>query len=428
MATDVLVVGGGGREHALAWKLKQSPRIGKLYIAPGNGGTLSLGENVPIEVMDFEGLAKFAEGKKIGLTVIGPDDPLVGGVVDVFRSRNLRVWGPTKAAAQIEGSKAFSKQLMRDGGIPTADFKVCTEYDEALRYAHERGAPIVIKASGLALGKGVYVCETLEEADRALKEIMVDRIFRNSGSQVVIEEFLDGPEISVHAISDGNTYRMFPLTQDHKRALDNDEGKNTGGMGAIGPLPFVSKAQAVDIEARVVKPTFDALHGQGISFTGLLYPGLKMSSQGIKVLEYNARFGDPEAQVYMRLLKTDILDVFEACVDGKLEQQPIEWNAGFAVNIVVASGGYPDAYKKGLPITGIEEAEKVQGVVVFHAGTMIDFVNQSLVTSGGRVLGVSAVGNTLKEALDHAYEAIGKIHFEGMQFRRDIGAKALSRE
>jgi len=423
MATDVLIVGGGGREHALAWKLKQSPRIGKLYIAPGNGGTLSLGENVPIEAMNFDGLAKFAKEKNIGLTVVGPDDPLVGGIVDVFKSHNLRVWGPTKAAAQIEGSKAFSKQLMRDGGIPTADFKVCTEYDEALRYAHECGAPVVIKASGLALGKGVYVCETFEEIDRALKEIMVDRIFQDSGSKVVIEEFLDGPEISVHAVSDGNTYKMFPLTQDHKRALDNDQGKNTGGMGAIGPLPFVNDAQAADIEARIVKPTFDALKGEGISFSGLLYPGLKMSSQGIKVLEYNARFGDPECQVYMRLLKTDILDIFDACVDGKLEQQPIEWNSGFAVNIVIASGGYPDAYKKGLPITGIEDAEKLPGVIVFHAGTTFD---GKLKTSGGRVLGVSAVGDTLQDALDRAYEAVGKIHFEGMHFRRDIGAKALS--
>ena len=423
MATDVLIVGGGGREHALAWKLKQSPRIGKLYIAPGNGGTLSLGENVPIEAMNFDGLAKFAKEKNIGLTVVGPDDPLVGGIVDVFKSHNLRVWGPTKAAAQIEGSKAFSKQLMRDGGIPTADFKVCTEYDEALRYAHECGAPVVIKASGLALGKGVYVCETFEEIDRALKEIMVDRIFQDSGSKVVIEEFLDGPEISVHAVSDGNTYKMFPLTQDHKRALDNDQGKNTGGMGAIGPLPFVNDAQAADIEARIVKPTFDALKGEGISFSGLLYPGLKMSSQGIKVLEYNARFGDPECQVYMRLLKTDILDIFESCVDGKLAEQPIEWNSGFAVNIVVASGGYPDAYKKGLPITGIEDAEKLPGIIVFHAGTTFD---RKLKTSGGRVLGVSAVGDTLREVLDRAYQAVGKIHFEGMHLRRDIGAKALS--
>ena len=425
---DVLLVGSGGREHALAWKLKQSSRLGKLYIAPGNGGTRSLGENVPLEVMNFEGLAKFAEEKKVGLTVIGPDDPLVGGIVDVFQARNLRVWGPSKSAAQIEGSKAFSKQLMRDGGIPTADFKVCTEYDEALRYAHERGAPIVIKASGLALGKGVYVCETLEEADRALKEIMVDRIFQDSGSQVVIEEFLDGPEISVHAISVGNTYKMFPLTQDHKRALENDEGKNTGGMGAIGPLPFVSEAQIADIETRIVKPTFDALAKQRVAFSGLLYPGLKMSSQGIKVLEYNARFGDPETQVYMRLLKTDILDIFEACVDGKLAEQPIEWNAGFAANIVIASGGYPDTYKKGLPIIGLEEAEKVQGVVVFHAGTTFDLVGRTLLTNGGRVLGVSAIGDTLKSALDRAYEAIGKIHFEGMHFRHDIGAKALAGE
>src|SRR3989338_5569649 len=254
---------------------------------------------------------------------------------------------------------------------------------------------------------------------------MIDRIFQDSGSQVVIEEFLDGPEISVHVISDGNTYRMFPLTQDHKRALDNDQGKNTGGMGAIGPLSFVSDAQIADIEARIVGPTFDALKKQRVAFSGLLYPGLKMNSQGIKVLEYNARFGDPETQVYMRLLKTDILDIFEACVDGKLADQPIEWNAGFAANIVIASGGYPDAYKKGLPITGIEDAEQLPGIVVFHAGTTFD---GTLKTSGGRVLGVSAVGDTLQSALDRAYEAIGKIHFEGMYFRHDIGAQALAGE
>ncbi len=423
MNVDVLLVGGGGREHALAWKLKQSPRIGKLYIAPGNGGTQNLGENVPIGVMEFEKLADFATEKKVHLTIVGPDDPFVGGIVDVFKQRGLRVWGPSKAAAQIEGSKAFSKQLMRDAGIPTADFSVFTNYDEAFRYVQDKGVPIVIKASGLALGKGVYVCQTLEEAAQALKEMMLDRIFKDSGTQVVIEEFLDGPEISIHAISDGRTYKLFPPTQDHKRALDGDAGKNTGGMGVIGPLPFVSDAQMSDIDDRIVKTTFDALNAKGIQFSGLLYPGLKMSSRGVKVLEYNARFGDPETQVYMRLLKTDILDIFEACVDGTLEKQPIEWNSGFAANIVLASGGYPDEYKKGLPITGIEDAEKVPGVIVFHAGTTFD---GALKTSGGRVLGVSAVGTTLKEALDRAYEAVAKIHFEGMQFRRDIGAKALA--
>ncbi|OGG77786.1 phosphoribosylamine--glycine ligase [Candidatus Kaiserbacteria bacterium RIFCSPLOWO2_01_FULL_54_24] len=425
MAVDVLVVGSGGREHALAWKLAQSPRLGKLYIAPGNGGTRLVGENVPIGVMEFEKLAQFAVEKNISLTVVGPDDAFVGGVVDVFQARGLRIWGPTRAAAQIEGSKAFSKQLMRESSIPTADFAVFTNHDEAVRYVREHGVPIVVKASGLALGKGVAICRTFEEAEVALKEIMLDRVFKDSGTQVVIEKYLEGQEVSIHALSDGKTYKMFPASQDHKTIGEGDTGKNTGGMGTIAPVPWLHENMLQDIEQRIVQPTLEALRNRGATFSGVLFPGLKMAPEGPMVLEYNARFGDPECQVYMRLLKTDILDVLEACVDGRLSDQPIEWNSGFAVNIVIASGGYPDAYKKGSPIAGIKEAEKIADVVVFHAGTMIENVSQSLVTAGGRVLGVSAVGATLKEALDRAYEAIEKIHFEGMYFRHDIGAKAL---
>ena len=423
---DVLLVGGGGREHALAWKLAQSPRLGKLYVAPGNGGTRLVGENVPIGVMQFDELADFAKARKIRLTICSMDDPLVGGIVDFFQSQGLRIWGPTKAAAQIEGSKAFSKQLMREAGIPTADFKVCIDYEEARTYVLEKGVPIVIKASGLALGKGVYVCHTLEEAEKALKEVMVDRILNEAGKQVVIEQYLEGQEVSIHAISDGKTHRMFPTSQDHKTIGEGDTGKNTGGVGTIAPVPWVSRETLLDIELRVVEPTLAALKKRGATFTGVLYPGLKMSPGEPKVLEFNARFGDPEAQVYMRLTKTDILDLFEACVDGNLAKMEIEWDSGFAANIVMCSGGYPDEYKKGLPITGIEEAEKVSGVVVFHGGTMFDFVSRTLVTSGGRVLGVSAVGATLKEALDKAYEAADKIQFEGKYYRRDIGAKALA--
>jgi len=422
MAVDVLLIGSGGREHALAWKLKQSSRLGKLYIAPGNGGTRNVGENVPVGVMEFEKLAVFAEEKKIGLTICSVDDPLAGGIVDLFKSRGLRIWGPSKAAAQIESSKAFSKQLMREAGIPTADFAVFTNHDEALRYVREHGVPIVIKASGLALGKGVAVCRTLAEAEVALKEIMLDRVFKDSGTEVVVEQYLEGPEVSIHALSDGKTYKMFPVSQDHKTIGEGDTGKNTGGMGTIVPVPWVLQAAIEDIEHRIVRPTLEALNKRGAPYTGILYPGLKMPGEGPKVLEYNARFGDPECQVYMRLLKTDILDLFEACVDQSLDTQNLEWNSGFAVNIVVASGGYPDEYKKGFPITGIEEAEKLPDIVVFHAGTTFD---GTLKTSGGRVLGVSAVGSTLQEALDRAYEAVGKIHFEGMYFRRDIGAKAL---
>src|SRR3989338_7035905 len=380
MATDVLIVGGGGRERARAWKLKQSPSIGKLYIAPGNGGTRLVGENVPIEAIDFENLAKFAEERKIALTVIGPDNPLAEGIVDLFRLRGLRVWGPTKAAAHIEGSKAFAKNLMREAGVPTAEFEIFSNHDDALAYVRELGAPIVIKASGLSLGEGVYVCMTLAEAESALEEIMVQHVFKKSGDEVVIEEYLDGQEISIHALADGKDFVLFPPSQDHKQVGENDTGKNTGGMGAIAPVPWVGAEALKDIETRVVRPTLGALAEHGAPFSGILYPGLKMSSQGPKVLEFNARFGDPECQVYMRLLKTDLLDILEASADGKLAGERIEWNPGFAVNIVLASGGYPDAYKKGFPITGIEEAEKVEGVVVFHAGTLYE---KELKTSGG---------------------------------------------
>src|SRR3989344_4753160 len=434
---DVLLVGGGGREHALAWKLAQSPRIGTLNIAAGNGGTRLVGENVPIGVMQFDELADFAKERKISLTICSMDDPLVGGIVDFFQSQGLRIWGPTKAAAQIEGSKAFSKQLMREAGIPTADFKVCIDYEEARTYMREKGVPIVIKASGLALGKGVYVCHTLEEAEKALKEVMVDRILNEAGKQVVIEQYLEGQEVSIHAISDGKTHKMFPTSQDHKTIGEGDTGKNTGGIGTIAPVPWVSHEMLDDIEKRVVRPTFDTLAKNGMPFAGILYPGLKMSSKGPMVLEYNARFGDPECEVYMRLMKSDLLEVLELCASGPptdgMPNQTIEWHTGFAANIVLCSGGYPDEFEKGLPITGIEEAEKIEGVVVFHAGTMFDLPAEAsaqaggtLKTSGGRVLGVSAVGETLKGALDRAYQAADKIQFEGKYFRRDIGAKALT--
>ncbi len=422
---DVLIVGGGGREHALAWKLKQSHRVGKLYIAPGNGGTRSLGENVPIAASDIEGLAKFAEEKNVGFTVVGPDDSLALGIVDLFQSRRLRIFGPSKAAAQIEASKTFAKMLMQENKIPTAEFRVFTAYAPALAYAHMHGVPIVIKASGLALGKGAYVCRTMEEAETALREIMIDRVYKDAGNEVVIEDFLDGPEISMHALTDGLSFLVFPPAQDHKPAHDGDTGKNTGGMGVIAPVPWVTPDLSRTVEYSIVRPTLDGMNARGASFSGLLYPGLKLTSDGLKVLEFNARFGDPETQVYMRLLKSDLLDLLEACVDHDLANltASVEWYRGFAANIVLASGGYPDAYQKGFPIDGIAEAEEVPGVKVFHAGTKED--GGRLVTAGGRVLGVSAVGASLKETLDRAYQAIDRIHFEGMQFRHDIGAEAL---
>lgn len=425
---DVLVVGSGAREHALLWKLKQSPRVGKLYVAPGNGGTSALAENVPIGVMEFEKLTRFAKEKKIGLTVPGPDDAFVGGIVDAFRSHGLRVWGPTKEAAQIEGSKAFAKQLMHEEKIPTADFGVFNNPTSALAHVRLCGVPIVIKASGLSLGKGVYVCHTIEEAEQAIQGIMVDRTHKGAGDEVVIEQYLDGPEISIHALTDGTTHVLFPPSQDHKPAEDGDKGKNTGGMGTIAPVPWVTTEMMGSFESQIVTPTLEALKKRGTHFQGLLFPGLKITLGGPKVLEYNARFGDPETQVYMRLLKTDILDLLEASVDGTMDilRRTIEWNRGFAANVVIASGGYPDTYMTGFPIAGIAEAEQDEHVVVFHAGTKVE--KGQLVTAGGRVLGVSATGGTLKQALDRAYEAVGKIHFEGMYFRHDIGAKTVEYE
>jgi len=425
MISNVLIIGGGGREHSLAWKLAQSPRIGKLYVAPGNGGTRDIAKNIAIEAADAKSLAHFAEKNSINLTIVGPDDPLALGVVDVFQSRGLRIFGPTRAAAQIEASKAFAKRLMRDSNIPTAPFRIFRKHDNALEYIREHGAPIVVKASGLALGKGAYPCKTLAKAEKALAEIMLERAYKKAGNEVIVEEFLDGQEVSIHALCDGKTSILLPTAQDHKPILDGDKGKNTGGMGTIAPVPWVTAKTMQEVSDQVVCPTLRALAEKGKPFTGCLYPGLKMTTEGPKVLEYNARFGDPETQSYMRLLKTDLLDVLDACVDGKLSELTIEWNSGFAVCIVLASGGYPKKYKKKIPIFGISEAEKVLGVVVFHAGTMH---SDQLRTSGGRVLGVTAVGKTLQEALDRAYEAVHHIKFKGMQYRKDIGAKAIAME
>ncbi len=420
---DVLLIGSGGREHALAWKIAQSPRLKKLYIAPGNAGTRLHGENVPIPATSIETLALFAQEKSIDLTIVGPDEPLALGIVNVFLARGLRIFGPTKMAAQIEASKAFSKQLMQEAGIPTAEFAVFTDYKQALKYLKQKTAPIVIKASGLALGKGVYVCSAISQAEEALRHIMVDRIYGDAGNQVVIEEYLDGPEISIHVLSDGKDFIMLPASQDHKPVGEGDSGPNTGGMGTLAPLMWVGDETMKKIQDTVVRPALETLSYRGGAFTGLLYPGIKMTSLGPKVLEFNARWGDPETQVYMRLLKSDILDLLEACADGGLANQTVEWHPGFAVNVVLASDGYPGHFEKGFPITGIEEAEAVEGVVVFHAGTAY---NDGIIkTNGGRVLGISAHAVTMKEALKRAYKACDRIHYEGKYYRSDIGAKAL---
>lgn len=419
----ILIIGSGGREHAVGWKIAQSKRAGEIFFAPGNAGTLSLGMNVDIKATDIEGLLTFARKENIDLTLALPDDPLSLGIVDLFQANGLRIFGPTKAAAQLESSKAFSKNFMRDHNLPTAKFKVFTDIIEATKYVDRQMLPIVIKASGLALGKGVIIAETFKDAHQVLEDILVNKVFGDAGNEVIIEEFMTGPEISTHAFSDGVTYKLFPVSQDHKRVGEDDTGSNTGGMGTISPLPFVDNELIDSIEKNIVAPTFEAMNNLGIPFEGVLYPGLMLTVAGPKILEYNARFGDPETQIYMRLLETDLLDIIDACVDKKLSEIDIKWKNKACCNIVLASGGYPNVYEKGKPITGIEEAELSKDIIVFHAGTtMKDGV---LVTNGGRVIGVSAMADTLEDALKLAYDAIPKISFEGMQYRKDIGKKAL---
>ncbi len=419
----VLLIGGGGREHALAWKLAQSPKLEKLYIAPGNAGTAEIGENVPIPATDPDKLIEFAQANKIGFAVVGPDDPLAMGLVDKLEAAGIPAFGPNKAAAEIEASKAFSKRLMQKHGIPTAKFEVFRSFEPALEFAKKLGAPLVVKASGLALGKGVIICKTIGEAEQALRDMFVNKAFGPAGEEVVIEEFLEGPEISIHVLSDGKNYKLLPTSQDHKPAFDNDEGPNTGGMGTIVPLPWVNFAQMREIEEKIIVPVLSGMASENRTFKGLLYPGLKMTKNGPKVLEFNARFGDPETQSYMRLLKSDLLEALYACAAGTLDKANLEWENGAAACIVLASGGYPGKYEKGKEITGISEAEKIPGVKVFHAGTALK--GGKLITSGGRVLGVTALGTNLAGALDLAYQAVKLISFEGMQYRTDIGAKSL---
>ncbi|OHA16676.1 MAG: phosphoribosylamine--glycine ligase [Candidatus Taylorbacteria bacterium RIFCSPLOWO2_12_FULL_43_20] len=423
---ETLLVGGGGRECAIAWKLRQSPRLGKLYVAPGNAGTAQIAENVPISATDIEGLLKFALRKGIDLTIVGQDDPLALAIVDVFQANRLKIFGPTRDAARIESSKAFSKRFMAKYGIPTSRFEVFTKHERALEHVRRHFGSSnlgkVIKASGLALGKGVYPCGDFDEAASSLRKIMLLRTHGIAGDEVVIENFVDGPEVSMHAISDGKTHKLFPSARDHKRLLDGDKGPNTGGMGTIAPVPKFSLYYTVHKD--VIAPALFGLKEEGAPFTGVLYPGLKMPKAGLTVLEFNARFGDPEAQVYMRLLETDLLDILEACVEGRLKELDIEWHRGYAACVVMASEGYPDPdHKRGLTITGIDKAESLPGVVVFHAGTKE--VDGNLITSGGRVLGVSAIGDTLREAIDRAYQGVECIHFKGAHYRKDIGAASF---
>ncbi len=415
----VLIVGSGGREHAIVASVAKSSQVDKIYCAPGNAGIAGVAECVDIQAMEFDRLADFAQENEIGLTIIGMDDPLVGGIVDVFEERGLRVFGPRKNAAIIEGSKAFSKDLMKKYGIPTAAYENFDTPEVALAYLETAKMPIVLKADGLALGKGVLICNTLEEAKAGVKTLMLDKQFGDAGKRIVIEEFITGPEVSVLCYCDGTHIKPMTSAQDHKRAKDNDEGLNTGGMGTFSPTPFYDKEIQKFCEEKVFQPTMDAMKAEGRDFVGILFVGLMLTSDGPKVLEYNARFGDPEAQVVLPRMKNDIVDVMNACIDGKLEEIDLQFEDNAAVCVVLASDGYPEHYEKGKVITGFENFEGREGYYVFHAGTK--FEGDKIVTNGGRVLGVTAKGGDLKEARKNAYAATEWITFENKYMRNDIG-------
>jgi phosphoribosylamine--glycine ligase len=421
MGKKVLVIGSGGREHALAWKLARSPNVENIYIAPGNGGTSLLGENVDISVTDIEKLLKFAKNQKIDLTVVGQEAASEAGVVDLFKKNGLLIFGPSKKAARIESSKAYSKDLMKSQNIPTAEYENFEDPNQALDYIKSKSLPIVIKADGLAGGKGVVIAQNLVEAEEAINSIMVKKAFGKSGDKAVVEEFLTGQEVSTHALSDGKTAVMFPSSQDHKQIYDGDIGPNTGGMGVIAPVPWVDGQQIEDAYENIVLPVLDGLKQDGAQFVGCLYPGLMIDGKSIKVLEFNARFGDPEAEVYMRLMDCDFFQLLENCASGRLKKSDIAWKEGYGVSVVLASAGYPEGSSKGDLIKGVEEAEKLDGVVVFHAGTKRR--GNDFVTAGGRVLNVTAIGKTPDEAINKAYSGVKLINFKGMQYRTDIGRR-----
>lgn len=414
-----MIVGSAARDHALAWKLVSSPRVAKVYVAPGNGGTAAIATNVDISVSAYDKLIDFAKDSGVNLVYISGDDQLGDGLVDMLQAAGITAFGPTQAAARIESSKAFSKQLMTSAHIPTASFQTIDDYEKALKYVQTRTFPVVVKASGLAGGKGALICNSHEDAETALTTIMRDHAFGESGDQVVIEDFLEGPEISIHAFCDGTSVSLFPPSQDHKAIKDGNTGPNTGGMGVIAPLPGVSTALMGDINRRVVTPALASLKSKNSAFVGILYPGVMLTNDGPMVLEYNARPGDPETQAYMRILKTDLVDIVEACLQGTLNKLTITWSDQTAANIVLASNGYPDRYEKGKVISGIESAEHDPDVIVFHGGTTLQ--NGQLITNGGRVLSVTAVGDDLDSALAKAYAAADKITFEGKTMRKDIG-------
>ena len=417
----VLVVGSGGREHALCWKIAQRPDT-EIYVAPGNIGMVDVATLVNIKVDDIAGLVDFAKAEGIDLTVVGPELPLTLGIVDAFQEAGLACFGPNKAAAKLEGSKAFSKELMKKYGIPTAAFDTFTDVEKAKAFVDEIGVPCVVKADGLAAGKGVIICMTREEADKAIEDMLTDHAFGDARATIVIEEYMVGPEVSVLAFADGKTVLPMVSAQDHKRIFDGDKGPNTGGMGAYSPAPVYTEALSTEVNKTIIEPTIAAMAAEGTPFTGILYTGLMLTEKGPRVLEYNVRFGDPETQPIMVRMKSDIVALFQACVDGKLDEATLEWHDEAAVCVIMASGGYPASSEKGVPIHGLDDIA-AEEAIVFHSGTAEK--DGEIVTNGGRVLGVTAKDATIKGAIDKAYAAVEKINFDHMQFRRDIGARAL---
>jgi phosphoribosylamine---glycine ligase len=420
----ILVIGSGGREHALVWKLRQANPVDRIFCAPGNAGTAAIAENAAIPATDLAQLRDFVKQNGIDLTVVGPDDPLAMGIVDFFMADRLRVFGPTKSAARLESSKIFAKELMRAQKVPTAEARTFSDSDEALDYCKQLRFPVVIKADGLALGKGVIIASDLAEAKATIHAMMNEARFGDAGRRIVIEEFLRGTECSLHALVDGKNYLLFESARDHKRALDGDQGPNTGGMGAFSPANNWNAQLQSQFEEKIMHPLLDGLRKEGVLYRGLLYPGLMITEEGPCVLEFNCRFGDPETQALLPRMKSDLLPLLEAAIDGKIDDHAIEWDERASVTVVLASGGYPGKYETGKRVSGLAEAVKLDGVQVFHAGTKI--VGGEVVTSGGRVLAVTALGQTIAAARESAYEAASRIHFDGCHHRRDIALSAAS--
>lgn len=419
----VLVVGGGGREHALVWKIAQSPKVSRLYCAPGNAGISKEATLVPIKANDLNGILDFALKERIDLTVVGPEEPLTKGIVDLFESNRLPIFGSNKKAAEIEGSKAFAKEMMKKYHIPTASYEIFSNREEAIEYVHKQGAPIVIKADGLAAGKGVIICKTVEQAIQSIDRIMLEKVFGEAGNRVVVEEYLNGEEASYIAFTDGKTILPLASSQDHKPVFDEDKGPNTGGMGAYSPAPVVTEEVNEKIIEKILRPIIKGMAEEGRPYKGVLYAGLMIHESQLKVLEFNARFGDPETQPALVRMKNDIVPILEACINGTLSQYKIEWDPRASVCVVMSSKGYPGDYERGKVIEGLEEVSKIEDIFIFHAGTEIK--GGKVVTSGGRVLGVTGLGKDIPEAIERTYQAVKKISWEGVHYRTDIGKKAL---